>query len=310
MKEKDNFVSVVVALYNQTEIFNRVLFVLANQKTNTPYEIIFADDGSSPENVLYYLREINKLSNNNALEIKFIQQQDKGFRLAASRNNALQLASGNIIICMDGDVLTDEYMIENYLSNINGDELTLLYSNRNYIDKEEIGNFPVSLNPKNIEKSNKEKEIKERRVPWRRVWGFSSCFSRPLSMKQDILYDANFEGWGYEDVEFSYRLYKKYGYKIYLAEDVVNYHVTGDEFYDNPHRSRSPKDLLSLYNKAFYFINKYNDDEVKSAVLTELPSYNIDEDVVGRLLINSNSNVNELFDALKNMKKALEDKYS
>lgn len=93
-------ISVIVSTYNWPKALDLVLQSLALQK-DVNFEVIVADDGSTTDT-----RELIQ-RHQKTFPHPLIQswQEDKGFRLARSRNKAVTMARGDYLIFMDGDCL-------------------------------------------------------------------------------------------------------------------------------------------------------------------------------------------------------------
>ena len=94
-KEK---ISVIVTLYNRLEYARNMILSLINQ-TLMIDELIFADDGSK-EDVVDVVKDLIAEC---PFKIKCVYQEDRGFRLARSRNNGARIATGEFLIFLDQD---------------------------------------------------------------------------------------------------------------------------------------------------------------------------------------------------------------
>lgn len=92
-------ISVIVSTYNHPSYLTLVLDSLKNQVNAGEYEIVIADDGSGPE-TKKVVEDFQKIF---PVPLIHAWQEDLGFRLAASRNNACKLSSGDYLIFIDGD---------------------------------------------------------------------------------------------------------------------------------------------------------------------------------------------------------------
>ena len=102
--------SLVITTYNKPELFKFVLETAANQ-TVAPKEIIIADDGSQEAN----FEVTREMRTKTSIPIIHAWQEDRGFRLNRSRNNAIALSSGNYIVLLDGDCFVNEHFIEDHI---------------------------------------------------------------------------------------------------------------------------------------------------------------------------------------------------
>ena len=87
-------ISVIVSTYNHPSYLTLVLDSLKNQVNAGEYEIVIADDGSGPE-TKKVVEDFQKIF---PVPLIHAWQKDLGFRLAASRNNACKLSSGDYLI--------------------------------------------------------------------------------------------------------------------------------------------------------------------------------------------------------------------
>jgi glycosyltransferase involved in cell wall biosynthesis len=92
--------SVVLTVYNRSDLLRRALLSLASQSCS-PAEIIVSDDGSE-EDVLGVVRRCLPML---ACAVSYVRQPDRGFRLAKCRNNAVRLSSGSTLVFMDQDII-------------------------------------------------------------------------------------------------------------------------------------------------------------------------------------------------------------
>jgi glycosyltransferase involved in cell wall biosynthesis len=91
-------ISVVMTTYNWPEALEVSLESFRSQ-SDSDFEIVVADDGSGPATKLL----IERIARDFPVPIKHVWQPDVGFRLSAIRNRAMEAASGDYIILMDGD---------------------------------------------------------------------------------------------------------------------------------------------------------------------------------------------------------------
>ncbi len=105
--------SLVVTTYNWPEALAVVLDSLARQ-SERGFEVVVADDGSGAETAAL----IRRFQGAFPVPLKHAWQPDQGFRVAASRNRALEAASGDYIVFIDGDcfVLPDFVAVNRQLA--------------------------------------------------------------------------------------------------------------------------------------------------------------------------------------------------
>jgi glycosyltransferase involved in cell wall biosynthesis len=99
-------ITVIVATYNRPNALARVLEGLDDQSL-PPDEVIVADDGSEAETA----HLVKFMATKAAYRLHHVWQPDKGFRLAAIRNAALRISTGDYVVCLDGDCIPDRNFV-------------------------------------------------------------------------------------------------------------------------------------------------------------------------------------------------------
>ena len=97
--------ALIITTYNQKE---RLGLVLDSVKR---LEVLIADDGSTEETASL-IKEYQKTF---PCPLKHIWQEDRGYRLNASRNNAINSTQCEYIIIADGDMILDSHFIKDHL---------------------------------------------------------------------------------------------------------------------------------------------------------------------------------------------------
>lgn len=103
--------SVIVSTYNWPEALRAVLFGLKSQ-TSRAFEIIIADDGSNEKTH----QLIKTLQKHIPVPLHHVYQEDRGFRVAAIRNQAILQAKADYILFLDGDCIPSPRFIERHLA--------------------------------------------------------------------------------------------------------------------------------------------------------------------------------------------------
>jgi glycosyltransferase involved in cell wall biosynthesis len=99
-------ISVIVTSYNRPELVRQALASLGSQSL-LPDEVVIADDGSSAD-IAGILRDS---APGLRFGLKGVTHADLGFRLARSRNNGARVASGDLLVFTDQDIVfTKDYL--------------------------------------------------------------------------------------------------------------------------------------------------------------------------------------------------------
>ncbi len=100
-------VSAIIATYNQPEQLEKVMWGYAVQR-NARFELIIADDGSSPATT----EVIDRVSAESGLDVLHVWHEDSGFRKTQILNRAILAARGEYLIFSDGDCIPRNDFVE------------------------------------------------------------------------------------------------------------------------------------------------------------------------------------------------------
>ncbi|QRN41162.1 MAG: glycosyltransferase [Neisseriaceae bacterium] len=228
-------VALIISTYNWPSALALVL-KSAIEQTVRANEIIIADDGSTFKTK--YL--IDSFIKKSPIPIKHVWQQDLGFRLAQSRNNALRVAKSSYIIFIDGDTILHPRFIEDHLYHLEpntfvvGSRVLLRESNTQKFLEKQFFYFNF-LTTKASNKQNaiysrflSNKTAKKRREPIQElIFKIRGC--NLACFYQDILevngFNEDFYGWGREDSEFAFRLLSKGLWIKHIKFNAIQYHL-------------------------------------------------------------------------------------
>lgn len=102
--------SLIITTYNWKEALE-VSLGSAFRQSVLPDEIIVADDGSRLDTG----DVVARMAALSPVQLIHSWQEDKGFRLARSRNRAIAQARGKYIVLVDGDIVLEPHFIEDHL---------------------------------------------------------------------------------------------------------------------------------------------------------------------------------------------------
>ncbi len=212
--------SFVIPTYNKGQILRNTLESINNQKgfERKDYEVIIIDDGSSN----YEIESIKDMTRNFELKYIYLDRTPESCR-SRTRNEGWKHADGDIVIFLDADTLVSENMLEETNRYFMQDMDIVLISGVLYTN-EKVSFDDVKSGQ--IFKSytfNKDRfDIMEHRhiifsknsynaysinMPYLLNYSVNIAVSK-RSIEKVGGFDENFKGWGGEDNEFGYRLYK------------------------------------------------------------------------------------------------------
>jgi glycosyltransferase involved in cell wall biosynthesis len=105
-------VSLIIAIYNKTDVFRLVLTALERQ-TWKDFEVLLADDGSNPEAV----KEVDTLLAACPFPSKHLWQEDQGWQKNKILNKTVAAAAGEYLIFLDGDCIPHPKFVQEHMEN-------------------------------------------------------------------------------------------------------------------------------------------------------------------------------------------------
>jgi len=203
--------ALIITTYNNPQVLALSL-ATALQQTVIPFEIIVADDGSSSETA----ELVKQISKESSTPIYHCWQKNKGFRAARCRNMAIAMSSADYCILIDGDIMLNEYFIEDHIRYaargyfVQGSRVILSEEATSAILQSKdtsIGFFDHSVgNRKNCVRStllSKIFSLKNCKLGGIKTCNFAFWKSDALMVNG---FNEDFVGWGQEDTEFAARL--------------------------------------------------------------------------------------------------------
>ncbi len=255
-------VSVIIPTYDRADLLKQTLLCLEHQEIDLKkYQVIICDDGSKDNT-----KDVTCSFENN-LDIRYCYQPDKGFRAATARNMGIRLAHYEICVFLDAGVLVGSNLIQNIidfhkqykrgvcLGIVHGCEqpknhpaVRLLQPIANSENPELCLKSPMLMgypDPRQSTYLKAKYDLNKLRFPWALFW------TGLVSVETDILhnvglFDESFVGWGHEDIELGYRLWKS-GINFRADPNVRALHLPHKQF--SPTHVEEKNNRLRVYQK-------------------------------------------------------------
>lgn len=210
-------VSVIFATHNRADILNAVFdaWRAVDRATMYSYEIICSDDEST-DGTVDIIKSIRDLP------VRLIENKKGG--AARARNAALRTASGKLVIFTGDDIFPREDFINRHYENHlkYGDQVATLGRLDWHKD------IPLNHLMKHITEIGCE-QFGFIALPAYQLIDFRHFYTSNISVSSAMLssldnyFNTDFDKYGFEDIEFGYRLQKN-GMKIYYDPDILASH--------------------------------------------------------------------------------------
>lgn len=193
-------ISIVIGTYNQKNVLKRTLESLFHQTLSPELYEIQLIDSSSNDGTDKMIEELTP-----TCRFDYLRMENRG--KAAARNIGIKQATGEIVLLTDADMVADPKLLEEHL---------LAHEKRKDASFEGL-----TINP------DGRPYIKVRLKPMQKLkWSY--FLTGNLSIKRELLieaglFDENFKGYGWEDLELGYRLHQMKVPLFYLPS-AVNHH--------------------------------------------------------------------------------------
>lgn len=261
-------ISVIIPTYNRANDLKEALDSIFKQ-TVLPKEIIVVDDSENNEtrNLIKSIRESYQITNE---FLKVISKSGER-SLTSARNLGVNFSSGKIILFLDDDVILDETYIAEILKiytskkDVNGvqgyiytqyrkpviDKHKIFYLNHSELNKCRLLPSTQNTSPYQLTKT----------ITCQWLSGSNQSYRRDIF--QEFQFDENLRKYSYkEDMDFSYRVYKKYPNSLYMTPFARLIHKTSSEA-----RTPDPKMIIMNEVYSFYFFYKNIDQTFKNKLI-------------------------------------------
>ncbi|WP_127529579.1 glycosyltransferase [Paenibacillus kobensis] len=251
-------VTVVIPTYNGSYLLQRTLLCLQHQDADKSlFEVIVCDDGSSDNT-----KEV-ACSFEHHLDLRYCYQKDMGFRAGTARNMGLHLAKYEICLFLDTGVLIGSDLIRSVIAFHGRHKgtvcLGIVHGMNQKDDQDSVARYLQTIalsehpeaclrNPmlraypdsRRVQFEFLEYDIDRSSAPWSYFW--TSMVSAETSLLKEVGgFDESFHGWGHEDIELGYRLWKT-GAHFRADPSVRALHLPHEQF--NPVQMTNRKNFL------------------------------------------------------------------
>ncbi|TMO64183.1 hypothetical protein CWC18_07075 [Pseudoalteromonas aurantia] len=231
-------ISVIIPTYNRSELLSSTLKSLSYQNImlndeQLKFEVIVIDDGSTDDTSSVVKNYSNLLS------MKYIYQEDLGFRVALARNKGIRRASYDICLFLDsGMVAAPDLLLSHYYQHNKTNKLVAIGSAygmqefepsqrdmpHTFSDKKSLENLFFELDGNVDYIDTRQRSLVSMNVDFENITTpWLLCWTCHLSISRNVLkkiggFDEYFQSWGGEDVELGIRLHKEHCHFLFMSE--------------------------------------------------------------------------------------------
>lgn len=242
-------ISIVIGTLNQKNLLAKCLKNLFDQSLDkSQYEIILVDSNSQDGTEEMVSKDFSQHKN-----LYYFKKQNQG--KSSARNLGINKANSEIILLTDADMIADFNLVKEHLKIHQKENKEVIVEGLTYNLKNLFEN-----DRKNRENSNLVPYIKKKLKNGQQLQ-FSYFLSGNLSCPKNVLikaglFDENFKGYGWEDIELGYRI-SKLGIPLVYNGNAINYHY---------HLWSKEDEIARKYNmgkSAVHFLKKHPSAEIK-----------------------------------------------
>lgn len=209
--------SIVIPTYNQADCLELTLASLTRQTAGRDaFEVIVVDD-ASVQDVRAVVRRYE-----DALRLRYVRHPENRGRSAA-RNSGAAAAGGDRLLLMDADSLAAPDLVAHHLRSPGDTGPEVVYGRRLEPSWGTFGAMaaggavpgedellPMEGDHRDLPQSDPAVFDVYRRTGW--MFGFTHNLSLPRELYEQVGgFDESFVQWGYEDTDFTYRIYRHRG---------------------------------------------------------------------------------------------------
>ncbi|NUS13175.1 MAG: glycosyltransferase [Streptomyces sp.] len=208
--------SIIIPTYNQADCLDLTLGSLARQTAGRDrFEVVVVDDAS--------VQDVHAVARRHegALSLRYVRHAANRGRSAA-RNSGAAAARGDRLLLMDADSYAAPDLVERHLREPGDSGPEVVYGRRiepswgtfatlrQGVLPGEDDLLPMEGDHRDLPQSDPAAFDVYRRTGW--MFGFTHNLSLPRDLYEQVGgFDESFVQWGYEDTDFTYRIYRHFG---------------------------------------------------------------------------------------------------
>ncbi len=265
--------SLIIPTYNRSSVLARTLDQLSWVRQRHLSQVIICDDGSTDDTtkVCASFRAI--------LPLEYCRHNDDGFRAAAARNMGIRRATGDVLIFLDDDCLPLPGFVAAHCAVHAGAAPVVGLGLRHRLTELPSGGSVDARLLAAGEPDDRDPFI--RRETFQHPYPWKLAYSCNLSIRRDhpeAFFDQRFRGWGMEDTDLGYRLWRSHtAYRVVDGASVLHIEDCAPR---DPFRREAlsiEPDYTSYLRNCRRILDKYPDEtQLWESLLPDLQWYRFD----------------------------------
>ena len=258
-------ISVIIPTYNRADIVRKALRAYACQSgQHEILEVLVVDDGSKDHTQATVAEFLSSCP-----WLRYLRQENQG--LSAARNHGIREARGDLILFGDDDIIPAPNMVAEHAAwhRRNPDANVGVLGYVTYAPEVRPTPFMTWANHHGPQFSfaylTPGAEVEYRCA------GFCNTSLKADFLRRTGNFDEAFRRYGWEDIEFSYRLHQR-GYRVLYNSDAVGYHYKFETFANTCLRTKQAWDAFPLFAKTdagknyLALLNEYRSSSEKQKI--------------------------------------------
>jgi glycosyltransferase involved in cell wall biosynthesis len=277
---REKLISIIIPTYNRSGLLAKTLQSICQQSVyKRSIEVIVVDDGSSDDT------EAVARSFNLYFTVRYLFQEDKGYRVASARNLGIRNASADLLLFVDSGVVLGSECIATHIRAHQASVRSTVVIGYIFGLQEDVTGLQAIIDMLGIDESIShckqhgrfldireevyeacDSDLNELPAPWVLFWTGNASVQRKMLAKSGI-FDVAFDSrWGIEDIELGYRLYLS-GARFVVDRNASSIHC--------PHPGNTVQKLQEESINKAYFNSKYRTQETAALLKNTTVTLNL-----------------------------------
>jgi len=274
--------TVLLATYEQPTTVLLALEAIAREEPGA--RVVVCDDGSRPRLLDAVVDRTRALRT----DIRYVWQEDRGFRVAASRNNGLSVAPAADVLLLDGDMVPAPGLLRGHRRAHDelGDRTSVVVGNRLTAGEDEFRDVvgapdaPTLLarcSTRSVPDEDARMRVRDMERCSHHPWRIGFTCNLSVRGQVGFLDEAMRSRFGGEDLEWCYRLWRD-GASFAVAMEAEAVHLGLKESYRRNMEVGTHEELVLHAETLLFMISRHSDEPFMRGMLDAFKYYSLGGD--------------------------------